>query len=201
MEWLRGSLRRLGWPIEDLSDEQLARLLYQRWVACGDEELESGREISVAAAHGIFDSMAKEGNLDALCWQEGDVLEEIEDASWAEGGPIHARDTYDTQPEDRDQPERRESTRTDAADVIRFGEATAPEDSCGWLVDVSTDGIAFIAETHDVPVIGTKIFSTVEGREGETTELGDATVVRTELLSEFLTLVCAQRGILGEPGP
>ncbi len=180
MEWLRGSLERLGWPVETLSDEKLTDELYRRWVACGDERIEPEREISVAAAHGIFDDMAKEGNLDALCWQEVDVSDFGDDAAWVEPGPIHARDQQDSGRVEIDYIERRESTRTKAADIIRFGDSTSPNGASGWLVDVSVDGIAFIAETDDVPAIGAQISSTNQRRRRDSTEVGGATEIRTK---------------------
>ena len=92
MKRLRQALHRLGWPVESLSNEQIARELNHRW--CGGNASVPDQEhgVSSVTANGIFASMAREGNLDALCWSKGDgpVLQEgvaIAEVDAIEEGP------------------------------------------------------------------------------------------------------------------
>lgn len=192
MGWLRRALHRLGWPIDSLSDHDIARELSRRWFASGTghPQLEDG--CGVAAANGIFVSMAREGNLDALCWSGADDAALLGDFTVGEASAPGKGGCRDHPLDACHQADRRSSLRVPADDLVEFGPPSLSDGASGWLVDASPKGIAFMAETGDVPAVGTRIFSTIRGRGGDTAEFGPATVVRTELLNETLSLVCVQ---------
>lgn len=187
MRTVRASLQRLGWPVNDMSDRQITRELYRRWFA-GQEDMNEEGPLAVVSARGILASMAAEGNLDALCWAEGDRVpaEEVADDE---------QSLFIRQEAELDLPfaDRRRSKRRPARELVQW--RTSNDDSVGatgWLVDRSAEGLAFIAQADQAPGAGTRIRPTIHSRSEDTLELGPATVVRTEPLSPDLTLVCAQ---------
>ncbi len=192
MERLRATLQRLGWPTESLSDDEIARELYRRWFACCRDYPEPQHTISLAAANGILARMANDGNLDALCWSTEEGAAPADDLTVGEVFPFERKGGRDRSGGGPPHPDRRKSPRTPASDFIDFVLPPSSDGSSGWLVDVSAEGIAFIAETKDTPAVGARIIPTIRKRGGRTAELGSATIVRTELLTEFLSLVCAQ---------
>ena len=192
MDWLRRALKRLGWPVDSLSDEAIAHQLYRRWFTACDGHAEADIVPSVAAAGGIFVTMAGDGNLDALCWCNDRDLD-MEDCSYSE-----ELVPFDRSPARGDgavcphHPERRQAAREPARDFVDFTVISNNTHAGGWLVDVSSASIAFIAETGDVPAIGSSIMPTIRRRGGGTRALSPATIVRTELLTGSLILVCAR---------
>ena len=72
MEALRDRLGRLGWPIDQLSDDDIGNELYRRWFENLPQNEEGSFTASIASGMGIVAALAKEGNLDALCWSNGD---------------------------------------------------------------------------------------------------------------------------------
>ncbi len=192
MEWLRRALHRLGWPVDSLSNEDIARELSRRWFASNASYPQSENGCGVAAANGIFVSTAREGNLDALCWSEGDDATLLDDFTAGEASALGKIGYRDYPQDECPKPDRRSSPRVPVDDLVEFVPPSPSDSASGWLVDVSAKGIAFMAETGDVPAVGTRIVSTIRRRGGETEEFGPATVVRTELLSETLSLVCVQ---------
>ncbi len=194
MAWCRLALERLGWPIDSLSDEEIVQELYARWFAQTSERIDPMPALSFAAANGIVATMANEGNLDALCWGDTD-FSSASDPIKASSAPCFGRSLCsegDTQTEPH--PERRRALRTPRSDLIRFTSQETDNEAGGWLVEASAHGLAFITEGKDVPGIGTRIDSTLCGRENEAIALGPATVVRTELLTDSLGMVCAKLG-------
>jgi hypothetical protein len=192
MEWLRQALHRLGWPADSLSDDDIARELCRRWFAGSGSYPQSGDRCGVAASSGIFVSMAREGNLDALCWSEEDDAMLLDDYTMGEVSALSKRGCQDHPQDECPQPDRRSSPRVPADDLVEFGQSSPSDSASGWLVDASSKGMAFMAETTDVPALGTRILSTICKRDGVTTQFGPATVVRTELLNATLSLVCVQ---------
>ena len=146
--------------------------------------------------------MADEGNLDALCWSadEGDVDSDgvaLEDSHpFERPSPGDDEEAFDESDEDR-----RRSPRVPTSDFVDFVRGASDDRSSGWLIDASAEGLAFITETKDVPTVGTSILPTIRQRGGGATDLGDATVVRTELLNDTLSLVCAQLMHAWDPYP
>ncbi len=192
MESLRQALGKLGWPVSILSDEDIARELYRRWFAHQGIEAAPAERPNLATANGVFVAMARNGNLDDLCWSREDDEAFLDAIPLDDVDPLNGRTVCgDADPSPR-QPERRASRRSPESSLIGFITPSSPDRSCGWLVDVSSTGIAFMAETKDVPALGTRITSTVHGQNGEVRTLESATVVRTELLNEMLSLVCAE---------
>jgi hypothetical protein len=198
MGWLRRALHRLGWPIDSLSDEDITRELGRKWFASspGHPHREDG--CGVAAATGIFVSMAREGNLDALCWADQDDAALLDVFTVDEVSALVERTGRDRTGDECPEPDRRSSPRIPADDLVQYGPPSRSDGASGWLVDASAKGIAFMAETGDAPAVGTRIFSTIRERGGGTAEFGPATVVRTELLNETLSLVCVQLEESGE---
>ncbi len=192
MEWFRRALYRLGWPIDSLSDEDIVRELSSRWFASNAYYPQSEDGCSIAAASGMFVGMAREGNLDALCWSEEDDATLLDDFTVGEASALGKRGFRECLQDDCPKPDRRSSPRVPVDDLVEFVPPSPSDSASGWLVDVSAKGIAFMAETGDVPAVGTSILSTIRRRDGETEEFGPATVVRTELVNETLSLVCVQ---------
>ncbi len=189
MQSLRNALQRLGWPIDLLSDEEIARELYDRWFICCGDPPEPVHTVSCAAARGIFAAMGSEGNLDALCWSEADDIGTLSDQALEAVRPIEERAPGDVE---RPEPDRRRSEREPVNDLVNFVAPSSKTSASGWLIDISAEGIAFIAETQHVPALGSQIIPAIQTRSGDNTELSSATVVRTELLTDALSLVCAQ---------
>jgi hypothetical protein len=192
LDWCRSVLGRLGWPIDSLSDEELVQALYARWFDQTSDRFDPMPAASPAAAQGIVATLACEGNLDALCWCEADI----------EGMPepvdVGALPQLSRGPHEEREPgiaprERRGSRRTRRSDLVRFAVPGGAGEAGGWLVDTSSEGMAFITEIHSAPRIGTAIQVACMGREQGVADMGAALVVRTELLSDSLGLVCARR--------
>ncbi len=193
MEWLRRALHRLGWPVDCLSDDDVARELAHRWFATGNQDGSEENVRGAAAANGIFVSMARDGNLDALCWSREDDAAFLDEFTLDQACTVDVKVDEDPTSEACPWEDRRSQPRGPADDLIEFGVPAQDNSASGWLVDASANGIAFMAETDDVPTVGMRIVSTIRKRGGETAPFGCATVVRTELLTDRLSLVCAQR--------
>jgi hypothetical protein len=189
MEKTQGVLKRLGWPVEEMSDRQITQELYRRWFAVSPGDTKEESPLSVASAGGIIASMCSEGNLDALCWSpedripEQDVVPDEDEALYLQG--VSESDYH---------PDRRRSRREPARDLVRWclsgGEVSV---GCtGWLINRSVEGMAFVAPTSEAPQAGEEIVPEIHSRTNGVLEVGPATVVRTEMLNEELTLVCAR---------
>jgi hypothetical protein len=198
MEELRAILRRLGWPVGSLSDEEIASHLADKWYARTGLRQDQVRPGGLAPALGILAAMANEGNLDALCWSADDEVPEAE-RDGGEFGALGIRSKQGRPGSEPVEPDRRSSRRGPARDLIDFVDTDSSEAATGFLVDVSATGLAFIAETTNAPSVGARIAPTIHRRRGGTTELGCAIVVRTELLSDVLSLVCARLDETWEP--
>jgi hypothetical protein len=186
------TLRKLSWPVDQMTDEQIANELYRRWFDSqpeGAEELDG--TISVAAIKGMFVSMAQEGNLDALCWSVEDHIPEGRlDLELEDEQHLFCREQSEDEIPEHD---RRRSKREPAKDFVRWHFAHDQDDGAtGWLVDRSAEGIAFIAQVDEVPAEHSEIIPTICSRTEGVLDLGVALVVRIEPLSEELSLVCAQ---------
>lgn len=199
MDWVRTVLERLGWPIASLSDGEIAHELHTRWFDQRGERLELEPTMSLAAANGIIVTMADQGNLDALCWSDQDDAPAANDLPTGDVPSLAHRNGGQCPRGELPHPDRRKSSRDRRSDLIRFTAPASSRNTDGWLVDVSAKGLAFIVETKDAPSVGTQIQSTLHQRDREMTDLGFATVVRTELLSDSLSLVCAQLEGTWEP--
>lgn len=191
MHTLRKSLRRLGWPIDQMTDGQIKCELYRRWFACQPEEMDEEAPVSIASAKGIFVSMADEGNLDSLCWAENDQIPATEPAieMQEDEQQLFIRESEHHWEQD----ERRRAPREPAREFVDW---TCPDGrfqpATGWLVDRSQTGMAFIAAADQAPAPGTEIIPTVHDRTHDVEEFGPATVVRLEPLNPELILVCIQ---------
>jgi hypothetical protein len=190
MQKVRQSLARLGWPTDQMSDKQLKMELYRRWFASQPtEEMAEEAPVSIASAKGIFASLASEGNLDSLCWSEGDRIPQEEVVSEQErhffiSNPNHGQ---------HDGAERRRSPREPARELIHWHTPwTEGEAMTGWLVNRSATGLAFIVAQEQAPEIDSEIQPCIHSRQQEEIPLGTATVVRTEPLNPELTMVCVQ---------
>jgi hypothetical protein len=196
---LRDTLQRLGWPVDTLTDEDIGRELQRRWFESRQVEPDEEAAASVAVAQGVFHAMAADGNLDALCWS--DEAAETDAVLCAEVDDLLPRPCDADAAEDTSRPERRSSPRQPASDFVDFRVDDSACRETGWLVDISANGIAFIADTLSAPRVGSAIEPTVRTREGDRSLLGPAQVVRTELLAEGLSLVCARLEIEWELPP
>lgn len=189
MEKLRSTLGRLGWPIDRLTDEKIIDELHRRWFRSAPQVYESA-PVGMASAMGIVSALAKEGNLDALCWSPGITPPPESDISVGEELPV-----FDRRQDEQPGPgyERRRSRRQRAKDFVTWScwDDTDTE-STGWLVCRAAEGIAFIAETANLPPHEATIQVRVHSRHGGILELGKASVVRMEMLNELLTLVCVE---------
>ncbi len=189
MRTVRRSLQRLGWPVAEMTERQLKQELYRRWFAQQQDDMDEEGPISVASAKGIFVSMASNGNLDALCWSQGDAIP-VEDVVDEYDEAVFIRETADGP---RPFPERRRSKREPARELVRWRAVYGgPENATGWLVDRSAEGLAFIAQTDEAPLTNAEILPSIHTRSAGVIDLGPATVVRTEPLNPELTLVCVQ---------
>jgi hypothetical protein len=194
--WCRSVLGRLGWPIDSLSDDEIIQRLYARWFDQSNERPDPLPAPSFVAAQGIVATLASEGNLDALCWCDGDLACASDPGNVVEASPF-GRSQADVRAARTNGPrgeERRRSRRTHRSDVIRFRIPGSAAEGGGWLLDSSGHGLAFITELQSAPRIGTIIQPALMGRQHGVQEFGEAVVVRTELLSNSLGLVCAQLG-------
>lgn len=151
MERLRQALHRLGWPVESLSNEQIARELHRRWFGCNADVPDQEHAVSNATANGIFASMAREGNLDALCWPEGDDSALPDYVAIPELHGIEEGPEWDRAAAETFHPDRRRAHREPASDVIDSVVPSSSDGSSGWPVGVSTGGIAFVTETRGAP--------------------------------------------------
>lgn len=192
MDWLRQQLQRIGWPVDTLTDEEIAVELYCRWFDLAPEDITSQEAVTPAAAKGIFVSMAGEGNLDALCWSQGAPAPALDEIIVDQASVFRRDAEYLEAAEEFAGPDRRDSLREPASDFVDFVDPCSSEGSCGWLVDISARGAAFIVETADTPPIGSPLVLTIRKRNGDPTQTGPAIIVRTELLSDSLTLICTQ---------
>jgi hypothetical protein len=201
MESVLDLLERLGWPVDDMSDAEIRHELCRRWFTDHANIGADPEDLSDAALLGIVSAFSRQGNLDALCWQESD---EFADTN------IDLPDEADHyEPADAEEPpatERRRYPRQRARDLVKWvpcdipaeaAETTAAagpptEESTGWLICRGAGGIAFIAETADAPSNGERIEATIHSRHGGVLDIGTATIIRQEVLSDELRLVCAE---------
>lgn len=187
MEKTRGVLKRLGWPTEEMSDRQITQELYRRWFAVSSGNLNEEAPLSVASAGGIIASMCSEGNLDVLCWSPDDRIPE-EEIIPDEDEALYLQDASGSEYH----PDRRRSQRETARDLVRWC-LSGGENSVGctgWLINRSAEGMAFIAPASEAPHTGEEIVPEIHSRTDGVLRAGPATVVRTEMLNEELTLVC-----------
>ncbi len=187
MVQLREMLGQLGWPVEELLDEELLEGIRTRWFATRPRIADARLQLSPASAMGIVSAFAREGNLDSLCWTEGEGSD-VSEVDLAEELTVFERDSEGAAPV---QDDRRASPRERAHDVVSWT-CALDDPHTGWLVCRAAGGIAFIVETRESPAPGERITARVHSRFGGMLELGGATVVRTEPLNETLTLVCVQ---------
>jgi hypothetical protein len=184
---IRKTLERLGWPVDEMSDRQITQELYRRWFASRPENMSEEAPLSVASARGIIVSMASDGNLDSLCWAEGDRIP-LDDVVSAEEKAIYVR----RESGGYDHADRRRSKREETRDLVHW--CLSGEDSAGctgWLVNRSAEGMAFIAPAAEAPGVGDEIVPSIHSRTQGIIEAGPATVVRIEPLNGELALVCA----------
>ena len=191
MRVLRKILSRLGWPVDALSDEDIAFELYRRWFADIVDTDKSAYVPSGATAYGIYESVATSGNLDALCWAENTNREFSNEATDEELEAFSVIPRRQGPQEKVTCIERRKSPRKEAGEYIDLVELISTRRFSGWLIETSADGTAFVAQTEDVPALGARLAAIVKKQDGGTLESALVTVVRTECLSDSLSLVCA----------
>ena len=180
MDKLRQALRKLDWPVGRLSDQQIIDELCRRWLEADATSTPLCLESGAHAALGIFARMARAGNLDALCW-------EADTAAKAEVGAA---------PRLRCSAALRVPKPPEMHDALDWLAVDTERGGSGWLVQCADAGLAFVAETGQVPPLGTEIRPTIRARSGAQRNLGSATIVRTDMLNGELSLVCAE---LNEP--
>jgi hypothetical protein len=150
--------------------------------------MEEEAPVSIASAKGIFASLASEGNLDCLCWSDGDTIPQEEVVSDQE------QNFFISKPDQGPQngAERRRAPREPARELIHWRLPWDEEAMTGWLVNRSATGLAFIASQEQAPEVDSEIRPCIHSRQQEEIPLGAATVVRTEPLNAELTMVCVQ---------
>ena len=195
MERLRQALQRLDWPVDRLSDQQITDELCRRWLEADASSAPFGIESGAHAAQGIFARMAREGNLDALCWEEKNAGEGTAPRVPQSGGggaqaPSGAVPTF------RCSATRGERKPPGTHGALDWQTVDSGLNASGWLVQCADVGLAFVAQTLRVPPLGAIILPTIRARSGKRCPLGNATIVYTESLNEELSLVCAE---LGQP--
>ena len=191
MRVLRKILSRVSWPVDALSDEDIAFELYRRWFTNIADTDESEYIPSGATAYGIYESVATSGNLDALCWAENTNREFSNEATDEELEAFSVIPRRQGPHEEVTFLERRKSPRKEAGEYIDLVELVSTRRFSGWLIETSADGTAFVAQTRDVPSLGTRLAAIVKKQKGGSLESALVTVVRTECLSDSLSLVCA----------
>ena len=191
MTWMRQALYKLGWPVDSLTDGEIACEILRRWFSPDTKGEPLNRVVSLAAVQGIYAYLADTGNLDALCWSEDDDITG-DDYLDDELALLHGDSGLDWNSDDITLEERRAAVRRPVREAIEFMVSGSPAVFGGWLIDASDSGIAFLVDTRNVPLVGKPITPTVFKRYGGTQELGFAVVVRSELITECLSLVCAQ---------
>ncbi len=193
MTMLRGALERLGWPVDELDDDQIMRELAQRWFVAGGGEVMLERPDRGLAARAIYSTLAEEGNLDALCWStsrpalDAPTLTAFVDAIISNQQSKHERADAAYVAANR-----RRSARVPRSELVDVVMDYGEKRSVGWLVDVSSEGAAYIMETESVPSIGEYVETTIHDRHGRHCALGTGRIVRTEMLSNELGLVCVE---------
>jgi len=197
MRNLRQILENLGWP-SHLTDRQIVDELLGRWYASGAKAPLPLTDLEVIA-RGVYASLAREGNLDALCWSRSAAAPHGTRPTLPEDAVFHAQQTkHERSDLDFRRADRRRSQRAARSELVQinmdYGQSTAQ----AWLIDVSTDGAAFLMDAINVPVIGQHIEPIVHHRRGVPECLGSGVVVRTEMLSDHLSLVCVE---LDQPRP
>ncbi len=187
MRTLSNILKRLGWPVEEMSFRQIARELYQRWFQSLPDAVDAEKVLGTASATGIVLALANEGGLDALSWSR-DSADLNDEAAFSEAKALFFRSFKD---KPGSHPERRSAPRKPGKDVVCW---TGPgnDSGTGWLVDYSTSGIAFITEKERALQVGTRLWAAIQSRSNKTLRLGKATVVRVEPLTPELSLACLQ---------
>ncbi len=192
MEALRAVLKRLGWPVDVLSDSQINDELFRRWFRMATNIEQPALLSGSASAVGVVAATARLGNLDALCWVESTEELAADDPCFDHPDLLQTflADKWD--PPEFDSVERRSCPRTQASEYVEFFDQSAARRSSGWLVDVSDEGAAFIVEFGDVPAVGAEVAVTLRLQTGVVEEPRLVRVVRTECLTENLALVCGQ---------
>ena len=191
MDRLRRALQKLDWPVARFSDQQIIDELCRRWLEADATPAPACLEPDAHAAWGIFARMARAGNLDALCWEWQDGVEGARcgapetrgDKSQIEAGVTSSLRCSVRQ--GKRQPPGRH-------DALEWQTAEAGHYASGWLVQCADADLAFVAQTAQVPPLGAEILPTIRARGGWRCSLGTATIVRTEMLNEELSLVCAE---------
>ncbi len=189
MDALRELLHRLGWPIQHLSDDEILLHMHRRWFGLNPDCNPSETQYNLASAMGIASALAREGNLDALCW--ADDLE-------SDPEPVALDDDFDCFDPLADQSpvehERRRAPRRKAKDFVVWS-ATEGDDEAeetGWLVCQAEGGLAFIAPMNKAPLPGRTVSIRIHSRKGDTFVFSRAQVVRQEFLSDKFALVCVE---------
>lgn len=189
MDTLRDVLHRLGWPIAHLTDDEILLHVHRRWFGLRPDHDPADTRYTLASAMGIVSALAREGNLDALCWSDEMRLDAP--ASLLN----HSFDCFDTpRPSRHVARERRRSPRRKAKDFVIWSCADGEDEAecTGWLVCQAEMGLAFIAPMGEAPVPGGVVAVRIHKRNGDTLSFGRAQVVRQEYLSEKFVLVCVE---------
>jgi hypothetical protein len=195
MEALRKTLRDLGWP-EGLTDAQIAEELLRRWF---DAPISAPLVESDPAviARGVYAALVRDGQLDALCWLPGSARSVARGITAIVDSVVHAQQAkHECADDDYAVMNRRKSSRIARSDLVDLSLDYGERRAVGWLVDVSDGGAALLMEAVNLPVQGQQVEPTIHVRGGGQDRLGAGIVVRTEMLSTDVGLVCVE---LDEP--
>ncbi|MCB9851278.1 MAG: hypothetical protein H6817_11315 [Phycisphaerales bacterium] len=189
---IREALNTLGWPTQ-MSDSQIAEELLRRWFANSPDAPLKLADPAVVA-RGVYATIVRESGLDALCWSRSEAMADrrittssVIDRVVESQQTKHLRGDRDFANANRRKADR--TPRSDLVDVVLdYGESRTQ----GWLVDVSSFGVAFLMDAVNVPMIGQVVEPAIVGRSGQSQPLGTGVIVRTEMLSTDLGLVCVE---------
>jgi hypothetical protein len=185
MVLLKTMLKRLGWPVQEMSFGQIAQELHRRWFKASPRLFTHENRLGPASATGIVLALAGERDFKSLCWTP-DSPECPKDLALPEEKHLFFRKPP---PPPHPHPERRKAPRIPGKDLVCW--STGENDAgTGWLVDCSADGIAFITDTDKAPKAGAALVARIQNRASDLLELGDATVARIEPLTPELSLAC-----------
>jgi len=188
---IREALGSLGWPAE-LTDSQIAEELLRRWF---NESPAAPLKLSDPAvvARGVYTTLARECGLDTLCWSKSEAIDNRRRSSTPVDQVMERQQTKHLRA-DRDfsNANRRKSDRTPRSDLVDVILDYGENRTQGWLIDMSSTGAAFLMDKDNLPMIGQVVEPAILSRQGNSQMLGSGIIVRTEMVSTDLGLVCVE---------
>lgn len=187
MKAVRQTLEVLGWP-KELSDHEVATELLRRWFET-DPPAPLTLSDPVIVARGVYATLARDGNLDALCWTPDRKATIPRAAALVDEVLSAQQGKHDDADDDYILANRRKCGRMPRPALVDVSMDYGARRALAWLVDISSDGAGLLMETLSVPSVGQHIEPVVHGRDGQPDRLGPGLVVRTELLASDIGLV------------